>query len=114
MVAHDMPLLTTIALGLSAAFICGMIAHKLKLPAIVGFLVAGIIIGPFTPGYIADAHVAEQLSEIGIVLLMFGVGLHFSLKDLMEVKRIAVPGAVVQIGVAIAMGAAVAHYWGWP
>ncbi len=114
MVAHDMPLLTTIALGLSAAFVCGIIAHKLKLPAIVGFLVAGIIIGPFTPGYIADAHVAEQLSEIGIVLLMFGVGLHFSLKDLMEVRRIALPGAVVQIAVAIAMGAAVTHYWGWP
>lgn len=114
MTAHDMPLLTTIALGLSAAFICGMIAHKLKLPAIVGFLVAGIIIGPFTPGYIADAHVAEQLSEIGIVLLMFGVGLHFSLKDLMEVKRIALPGAIVQIGVAIAMGTAVTYCWGWP
>lgn len=114
MVAHDMPLLTTIALGLSAAFVCGMIAHKLKLPAIVGFLVAGIIIGPFTPGYIADAHVAEQLSEIGIVLLMFGVGLHFSLKDLMEVRRIALPGAIVQIVAAIAMGAAVTHLWGWP
>ncbi|OFW88446.1 MAG: hypothetical protein A3J37_02620 [Alphaproteobacteria bacterium RIFCSPHIGHO2_12_FULL_45_9] len=109
-----MPLLTTIALGLSAAFVCGMIAHKLKLPAIVGFLVAGIIIGPFTPGYVADAHVAEQLSEIGIVLLMFGVGLHFSLKDLMDVRRIALPGAVVQIVVAIAMGVAVTHCWGWP
>lgn len=114
MTAHDMPLLTTIALGLSAAFICGMIAHKLKLPAIVGFLVAGIIIGPFTPGYIADAHVAEQLSEIGIVLLMFGVGLHFSIKDLMDVKRIALPGAIVQIVVAIAMGTAVTYCWGWP
>ncbi len=114
MVAQDMPLLTTIALGLSAAFICGMIAHKLKLPAIVGFLVAGIIIGPFTPGYVADAHVAEQLSEIGIVLLMFGVGLHFSLKDLMDVRRIALPGAIVQIAVAIAMGVGVTYYWGWP
>jgi CPA2 family monovalent cation:H+ antiporter-2 len=114
MTPHDMPLLTTIALGLSTAFVCGMIAHKLKLPAIVGFLVAGIIIGPFTPGYIADAHVAEQLSEIGIVLLMFGVGLHFSIKDLLEVRRIALPGAIVQIGVAIAMGAGVAHCWGWP
>lgn len=114
MVANDMPLLTTIALGLSAAFVCGMIAHKLKLPAIVGFLVAGILIGPFTPGYVADAHVAEQLSEIGIVLLMFGVGLHFSLKDLMDVRRIALPGAIVQIVVAIAMGVAVTHCWGWP
>ncbi len=114
MVAYDMPLLTTVALGLSAAFVCGMIAHKLRLPAIVGFLVAGILIGPYTPGYVANMHLAEQLSEIGIVLLMFGVGLHFSIKDLMDVRRIALPGAIVQIIVAIAMGAAVAHCWGWP
>ena len=114
MVAHDMPLLTTVALGLSTAFICGIIAHKLRLPAIVGFLMAGIIIGPFTPGYVADSHVAEQLSEIGIVLLMFGVGLHFSLKDLMDVRKIALPGAIVQIMVATGLGAVVAHCWGWP
>lgn len=114
MVAHDMPLLTTVALGLSTAFVCGIIAHKLRLPAIVGFLMAGIIIGPFTPGYVADSHVAEQLSEIGIVLLMFGVGLHFSLKDLMEVRKIALPGAVVQIIVATGLGAIIAHCWGWP
>ncbi|MDY0029111.1 MAG: cation:proton antiporter [Pseudobdellovibrionaceae bacterium] len=114
MIPHDMPLLTTIAMGLSAAFICGIIAHKLRLSPIVGYLMAGIIIGPFTPGYVADAHVAEQLSEIGIVLLMFGVGLHFSFKDLMEVRKIALPGAVVQIAVATLLGACVTGLWGWP
>ena len=81
---------------------------------IVGYLLAGIAIGPFTPGYVADVHAAEQLSEIGIVLLMFGVGLHFSLKDLMDVRKIALPGAAVQIGVATALGAGVACTWGWP
>jgi len=112
--AHDAPLLTTIALGLSMAFLCGVIAHKLRLSPIVGYLLAGIAIGPFTPGYVADVHAAEQLSEIGIVLLMFGVGLHFSLKDLMDVRKIALPGAAVQIGVATALGAGVACTWGWP
>lgn len=114
MVLHDMPLLTTVALGLSGAFICGLIAHKMRLPPIVGYLIAGILIGPFTPGYVADAKVAEQLSEIGIVLLMFGVGLHFSIKDLMDVRKIALPGAIVQIATATTMGALIAHYWGWP
>ncbi|MFA7276778.1 MAG: cation:proton antiporter [Pseudobdellovibrionaceae bacterium] len=114
MPAHDAPLLTTIALGLSMAFLCGVIAHKLRLSPIVGYLLAGIAIGPFTPGYVADVHAAEQLSEIGIVLLMFGVGLHFSLKDLMDVRKIALPGAAVQIGVATALGAGVACTWGWP
>jgi CPA2 family monovalent cation:H+ antiporter-2 len=113
MVAHDMPLLATVALGLSAAFICGMVANKLRLSPIVGYLFAGILLGPSTPGYVADAKVAEQLSEIGIVLLMFGVGLHFSLKDLMDVRKIALPGAIVQIAVATALGALIAMYWGW-
>lgn len=113
MAIHDMPLLTTVALGLSTAFVCGVIAHKLRLPPIVGYLIAGILIGPFTPGYIADAKVAEQLSEIGIVLLMFGVGLHFSMKDLMDVRKIALPGAIVQIITATLMGSCLAHFWGW-
>lgn len=108
-----MPLLSTIAIGLSAAFILGLIATKLKLPPIVGYLLAGILIGPTTPGYVANLEIAHELSEIGIVLLMFGVGLHFSLKDLMEVKRIALPGAVVQMGVATALGALLATMWGW-
>ncbi len=110
---HDLPLLSTIAIGLSAAFILGLVATRLKLPPIVGYLLAGILIGPTTPGYVANQEIANELSEIGIVLLMFGVGLHFSLKDLMDVKRIALPGAIVQMTVATALGAGLAHMWGW-
>ena len=112
-VQHDLPLVSTIAVGLSLAFVLGMIASKLRIPPIVGYLFAGIIIGPFTPGFVADTDLANELAEIGIVLLMFGVGLHFSVKDLMEVKRIAIPGAVAQMGSAIAMGAGLAYFWGW-
>ncbi len=112
-VQHDLPLVSTIAVGLSLAFVLGMIASKLRIPPIVGYLFAGIIIGPYTPGFVADTDLANELAEIGIVLLMFGVGLHFSVKDLMEVKRIAIPGAVAQMGSAIAMGAGLAYFWGW-
>lgn len=111
---HDLPLVSTVAVGLSAAFLCGMIASKLRIPPIVGYLLAGIIIGPHSPGFIADLKIAEELSEIGIVLLMFGVGLHFSLKDLMEVRRISLPGAVAQITAATVLGTGLAHIWGWP
>lgn len=114
MTLRDMPLLTTVALGLSTAFVCGIIANKLRLSPIVGYLIAGILVGPFTPGYVADVKVAEQLSEIGIVLLMFGVGLHFSLNDLFEVRKIALPGAVVQITAATLLGAVLTSFWGWP
>lgn len=110
---HDMPLLTTIALGLSVAFLCGLVASKLRLSPIVGYLVAGILVGPHTPGYIADIKIAEQLAEMGIVLLMFGVGLHFSIKDLVEVRKIALPGAIVQIAAATIMGMGLAHFLGW-
>jgi CPA2 family monovalent cation:H+ antiporter-2 len=113
-VLHDLPLVSTIAVGLSGAFVLGLLCTKLRIPPIVGYLLAGILIGPHTPGFVADLKLAEQLAEIGIVLLMFGVGLHFSLKDLMEVKRIAMPGAVVQIAAATAMGAGLSHFWGWP
>lgn len=113
-VPHDLPLVSTVAVGLSVAFVFGLIAAKLRIPPIVGYLLAGILIGPHTPGFVADQALAEQLAEIGIVLLMFGVGLHFSIKDLMEVRRIAVPGAVVQIATAMAMGVGLAHLWGWP
>ena len=85
-IPHDLPLVSTVAVGLSLAFLCGLAASKLRLPPIVGYLLAGIIIGPYSPGYVADLKIAEELSEIGIVLLMFGVGLHFSLGDLMEVR----------------------------
>lgn len=112
-IAHDLPLVSTIAIGFSAAFLFGVLAAKLRLSPIVGYLIAGIVIGPMTPGIVADAHVAEQLAEVGIVLLMFGVGLHFSLRDLLSVWRIAVPGAIVQIVAATVLGALAASYWGW-
>lgn len=110
---HDLPLLSTIAIGLSLAFILGLVAHRLKLSPIIGYLIAGILIGPETPGFSGDLEIANELSEIGIVLLMFGVGLHFSMKDLMEVRRIALPGAIVQMGVATGLGMLLAHFWGW-
>lgn len=110
---QELPLVSTVAVGFTAAFICGFIASKFRLSPIVGYLVAGILIGPFTPGIVADAHIAEQLSELGILLLMFGVGLHFSIKDLLSVWRIAVPGAIAQIAAATLMGWAVSACWGW-
>lgn len=112
-IAHDLPLVSTIAVGFTAAFVCGFIASKLRLSPIVGYLVAGILIGPFTPGVVADSHIAEQLSELGILLLMFGVGLHFSLRDLLSVWKIAVPGAIIRIVLATLMGWAASTYWGW-
>ncbi|WP_332877319.1 YbaL family putative K(+) efflux transporter [Massilia sp. S19_KUP03_FR1] len=110
---ENLPLITTIAAALGFGLIFGMIAVRFKLPALVGYLAAGVLIGPATPGFVADVALAQQLAEIGVMLLMFGVGLHFSLKDLMEVRRIALPGAVIQIAVATAMGMGVAYWWGW-
>jgi CPA2 family monovalent cation:H+ antiporter-2 len=107
------PLITTIAMGFSLALIMGFIALKLKLPALVGYLVAGVAIGPFTPGVVADVKVAKELAELGIMLLMFGVGLHFSLADLMRVRKIAIPGAIVQMLAATFLGACVGHLWGF-
>ncbi|MBX7145838.1 MAG: Kef family K(+) transporter [Alphaproteobacteria bacterium] len=111
---HELPLISTIAVGFSAAFLCGLIASKLRLSPIVGYLIAGIAIGPFTPGLVADASIAEALSEIGILLLMFGVGLHFSTTNLLEVKHIALPGALVQIIVATLLGILISSFWNWP
>ena len=110
---HNISLITMLAGGFGMALICGFLAEKLKLPALVGYLLAGIIIGPATPGFVADMELAPQLLEIGVMLLMFGVGLHFSLKDLLAVKKIALPGAVVQMGLATALGIGVASWWGW-
>jgi len=110
---HDTPLIATIVIGLSLAFVLGLLAHRLKLPMIAGYLLAGIIIGPFTPGYVADQDLATELAELGVILLMFGVGLHFSLKDLLAVKNIAIPGAIGQILVATAAGLALALLMGW-
>lgn len=110
---HNISLITTLAAGFGVALILGFIAERMKIPALVGYLVAGILIGPATPGFVADMHIASQLSEIGVMLLMFGVGLHFSLKDLLAVRRIAVPGAVVQMGLATLLGMLIAWAWGW-
>jgi CPA2 family monovalent cation:H+ antiporter-2 len=110
---HSVSLISTIAAGLGLALIFGFIAARMKLPSLVGYLLAGVVIGPFTPGFVADAAIASQLAEIGVMLLMFGVGLHFSLDDLLAVRKIAVPGAVVQMTVATALGMGLAHWWGW-
>jgi len=110
---HETALLATLAAGLGLAFVFGMLAARLKLPPILGYLLAGLAIGPFTPGFVADAGLASQLSEIGVILLMFGVGLHFSIADLLAVRRIAIPGAIAQIAVASVIGAALARSWGW-
>ena len=110
---HDVTLITTIAAGLGLALIMGFLATKIGLPPLVGYLVAGIIAGPATPGFVADVHLTGQLAELGVMLMMFGVGLHFSLEDLMAVRRIAIPGAIVQIVGATVSGAAVAVWWGW-
>ena len=109
----ELTLVTTIAVALGAALLLGFLALRLKLPAIVGYLVAGVLIGPATPGFVADLGLAQQLSELGVMLLMFGVGLHFSLEDLAEVRRIALPGALAKIVLATLLGMAAAHYWGW-
>jgi CPA2 family monovalent cation:H+ antiporter-2 len=112
-VPHSVTLISTIAAGLGLALIMGFIAARLKLPVLVGYLTAGMIIGPATPGFVADVELSSQLAEIGVMLLMFGVGLHFSLDDLLAVRRIALPGAVVQITVATVLGMAVSATWGW-
>ncbi|MFN9541748.1 MAG: cation:proton antiporter, partial [Alphaproteobacteria bacterium] len=110
---HETPLIATISIGLGLAFLLGLIAQRIRLPPIVGYLAAGIIVGPFTPGYVADQKLAVELAEIGVILLMFGVGLHFSLKDLLSVRAIAIPGAIGQIVVATAMGTGLALLMGW-
>ncbi|MDH0867703.1 YbaL family putative K(+) efflux transporter [Mitsuaria sp. GD03876] len=110
---HNVSLISTLAAGFGLALILGFIAERMRLPALVGYLLAGIAIGPATPGFVADVGIAAQLSEIGVMLLMFGVGLHFSLKDLMAVKRIALPGAVVQMSAATLLGVGLAMWWGW-
>lgn len=110
---HDVSLIATLAAGFGLALALGLAASWLRLPPLVGYLLAGVLIGPATPGFVADVNLAAQLSEIGVMLLMFGVGLHFSLDDLMAVRRIAVPGALVQMGTATALGAGLGLIWGW-
>ncbi|VTU16689.1 Inner membrane protein YbaL [Variovorax sp. SRS16] len=110
---HSVSLINTVAAGLGLALVLGFLAARLRLPALVGYLLAGVIIGPFTPGFVADASIAAQLAEIGVMLLMFGVGLHFSLDDLLAVRKIALPGAIVQMAVATLLGGGLAAWWGW-
>lgn len=110
---HDTPLIATIVGGLGLAFVFGMVAVRLKVSPLVGYLLAGVAIGPFTPGYVADAELATELAEIGVILLMFGVGLHFSLKDLLSVRKVAIPGAVAQISFATLLGMLLAWAMGW-
>jgi len=110
---HESKLIALIAIGFVLALAFGLLAARVRLPPLVGYLVAGIAIGPFTPGFVADSNLASELAEIGVILLMFGVGLHFSIATLLRVKNIALPGAVAQIAVATAIGAGLAHWWGW-
>jgi monovalent cation:H+ antiporter-2, CPA2 family len=110
---HETPLITTIVAGLGLAFVFGAIAQRLRVSPLVGYLLAGVAVGPHTPGFVADPALAAELAEIGIILLMFGVGLHFSLRDLLSVRAIAVPGALVQIGVATLFGLGLALSIGW-
>src|SRR5262245_40213395 len=111
--AHHTPLISTIVVALVLAFALGVVAQRLRLSPLVGYLLAGVFIGTFTPGYIADQGIANELAEIGVILLMFGVGLHFSLKDLMSVRAIAIPGAVAQIAVATLFGMGLGWLFGW-
>jgi predicted Kef-type K+ transport protein len=110
---HDTPLIATIVAGLGLAFVFGAIAQRLRIPPLVGYLLAGVAVGPFTPGFVADQALAAELAELGVILLMFGVGLHFSLNDLLSVRAIALPGTAVQIAVATLMGLGLALFMGW-
>ena len=111
---HHTPLIATLVAALVLAYVAGMLAQRVRLSPIVGYLLAGVMVGPFTPGFVADQALAPELSEIGVILLMFGVGLHFSLGDLLAVRAIAIPGAVVQIAIATALGMGLAWLLGWP
>jgi CPA2 family monovalent cation:H+ antiporter-2 len=110
---HETELIATIAMGLSAAFLGGLLAQRLRLPLIIGYLVAGVALGPFTPGFVADRHLAPQLAEIGVILLMFGVGNHIAIGDLLAARRLAVPGAIGRVIVATILGFGLARLWGW-
>ena len=112
--AHHTPLIATIVMGLGLAFLLGLLAQRFRISPLVGYLLAGVLVGPFTPGFVADQALAPELAEIGVILLMFGVGLHFSLEDLLSVRAMALPGAMVQMAVATALGFVLARGLGWP
>ncbi|MFA9204086.1 MAG: cation:proton antiporter, partial [Flavobacteriales bacterium] len=111
---HNVDLIVLLALGFGLALVFGYLASRLRLPPLVGYLVAGIIISPNTPGVVADITLANQLAELGVMFLMFGVGMHFSIADLKAVRKIAIPGAIVQMSVATLLGMVVSYSWGWP
>ena len=110
---YQTPLIATLVAALGLAFAFGTIANRLRLPSIIGYLIAGVVIGPFTPGFVADQMLAQQLAEVGVLLLMFGVGLHLSMEELLSVRTIAVPGALGQIGIVSLLGGTLAHLMGW-
>ena len=114
MMMANQNLIATIVVGLGLAFVFGALAHRLRIPLLIGYIIAGVIIGPFTPGYVADQALALQLAEVGVILLMFGVGLHFSLHDLLSVRAVAIPGAIGQMALVSALGFGLAHAMGWP
>src|SRR5512138_3034604 len=111
---HDLPLLINITLALVVAFFGGVLARRISLPTIVGYLLAGIAIGPFTPGFVGDIHTIQQLAELGVIFLMFGVGLHFSFQDLWRVRDIAIPGFIAQTAISTLLGLGLSQLWGWP
>jgi K+:H+ antiporter len=113
-VPHGTALIGTICVSLAVAFVAGFLAVRLRLPPLIGYLLAGIAVGPFTPGFVADPHLAAELADIGVMLLMFGVGMHFSLSDLLAVRTIALSGAITQMATATALALAVTRLWGWP
>src|SRR5574339_297312 len=110
---HEITLLIDIAVALVVAFIGGVLARRIGLPTIVGYLLAGIVIGPFTPGFVGDVDTISQLAELGVIFLMFGVGLHFSLKDLWKVRAVAITGALGQMAMATLLGYGISRFWGW-
>jgi K+:H+ antiporter len=111
---HDLPLLVNIAVALGAALVGGVLARYARVPTLVGYLLAGVAIGPFTPGFVGDVHAIGQLAELGVIFLMFGVGLHFSLRDLWRVRHVAIPGALGQMAAATLLGFALTRSWSWP
>lgn len=111
--SHALPLITTLSVALALALTFGLLANYLKLPVLVGYLIAGVLMGPHTPGFVGNVKISNELAEIGVMLLMFGVGLHFSLSDLLAVKKIVLPGALLQMTIATALGLFLASCWGW-